>query len=155
MDHQSTAPLVGALYLKRKRFQKSFFTMEKALTEDFKEFKKNETQPEAIVIGDLDKRFSYKPLNEAFRFLMNGAALVAFSEESVLEQEGHVRASQEVNMDVVLHKEGRYARTSLRNIPLILFPLQQLTNSGKFFQHTSQDFGIVFFYHLFFDFLTP
>lgn len=52
------------------------FYMTENLIEDYNEFEVSTDSPEAIVIGDYDK-WNYQLMNEAFRFVMNGAEIVA------------------------------------------------------------------------------
>jgi phospholysine phosphohistidine inorganic pyrophosphate phosphatase len=79
LERIATALLAGAEHLKAEGFTRiAPLVPEKAL-EDLSGFEITAVRPQAVIVGDLDDQWSYQILNTAFRQLMDGAELIAFS----------------------------------------------------------------------------
>lgn len=77
MDHLLTAPHAAALWLHEQNASSISLFLRGDTYREFKEFKKNNQNPDYIVIGDLGDDLTYSRLNEAFRMIMAGAKMVA------------------------------------------------------------------------------
>ena len=74
-----TALRAGAEHLKREGFTRVAPLVPELALEDLADFEIVSEQPHAVVVGDLDDQWNYTVLNTAFRQIMDGAELVAFS----------------------------------------------------------------------------
>ena len=75
----ATALLAGAAHLAAEGFRRVAPLVPQAALEDLDGFEIVREKPEAVVVGDLDDRWTFEILNTAFNQLMNGAELVALS----------------------------------------------------------------------------
>ena len=78
-DRILTALRAGAEHLKKEGFSRVAPLVPELALEDLEDLEIVTERPHAVVVGDLDDRWSYTILNTAFRQLMDGAELVAFS----------------------------------------------------------------------------
>jgi len=86
-DEILSAAYVTSLYLQSKNYNRCYGVISDAVKEDFAEVNiidgKNETSAssaeniDAVVIGDIDRGWTYNIINRLFNFVMNGADLVA------------------------------------------------------------------------------
>ena len=61
------------------------------LSEDFKEFKIDKNKSEAIIIGDLYKKFNWEKLNEAFQIMSeNDALIIALHKNKYCKRENKI-----------------------------------------------------------------
>ncbi len=74
-----TALRAGAEHLKREGFTRVAPLVPPLALEDLEDLEIVTEKPQAVVVGDLDDRWNYAILNTAFRQIMDGAELVAFS----------------------------------------------------------------------------
>ncbi|HUU45451.1 MAG TPA: TIGR01458 family HAD-type hydrolase [Acidobacteriota bacterium] len=72
-----SAPFAAVLHLRQLGKPRCRLVVSDAIRETFAEFPESSDRPEAIVIGDIGSRWNYDLLNELFRQIMDGAALVA------------------------------------------------------------------------------
>jgi HAD superfamily hydrolase (TIGR01458 family) len=74
-----TAPMAGALWLRREGLRRVLLLLPESSHEDFAGFAlvDADAEPEAVVVGDLGPGFTFERLNSAFRALRAGARLVA------------------------------------------------------------------------------
>jgi len=73
-------PSVAVLNFFSKHPSKScYFLVSSQLDEVFADLNKDETQPDYVVIGDCSDKVSYKELNRAFRYIKQGAEILALS----------------------------------------------------------------------------
>jgi HAD superfamily hydrolase (TIGR01458 family) len=77
LDEVFTAPLAAAAWLRGRRLDRVALCLPPATHEDFAGFTLTETRPQAVVVGDLGAAWTFERLNRAFRWLLDGAALVA------------------------------------------------------------------------------
>lgn len=75
----ATALLAGAAHLAAEGFRRVAPLVPQAALEDLAQFEIVREKPDAVVVGDLDDRWTFEILNTAFNQLMNGAELVALS----------------------------------------------------------------------------
>lgn len=78
-SHISTALRAGAEHLKAEGIRRVAALVPETALEDLAEFEIVSEKPEAVVVGDLDDRWTFAILNTAFRQLMDGAELIALS----------------------------------------------------------------------------
>lgn len=76
-----TALRAGAEHLAAEGFRRVSALVPEAALEDLAAFEITEDAPEAVVVGDLDDRWTFDILNRAFNHLMHGAELVALSRD--------------------------------------------------------------------------
>ena len=72
-----TAPLAAASWLRARGIRRVTLCVPPSSHEDFHGLDLDHARPEAVVVGDLGKGWSFERLDAAFRALMDGAALVA------------------------------------------------------------------------------
>lgn len=72
-----TSPRAADMYLRRRNLSTCFMIMKDSLREEFTAVKHNNIDPQAVVIGDIEKDWNYDILNRAFLHLMNGAELIS------------------------------------------------------------------------------
>jgi HAD superfamily hydrolase (TIGR01458 family) len=77
----STALRAGAAHLAAEGFRRISALVPEAALEDLAEFEITEREPQAVVVGDLDDRWDFTILNDAFQHLMHGAELIALSRD--------------------------------------------------------------------------
>lgn len=82
-----TALLAGAAYLRALDIRRIAPLVPERALEDLAGFEFDQSGPEAVVVGDLDDRWTYDILNTAFRQLMNGADLIALSRDRYWQQQ--------------------------------------------------------------------
>jgi HAD superfamily hydrolase (TIGR01458 family) len=89
-----SAPYGAVLYLRQMGRPSCYLMMREEVQVDFAEFRKSRTAPDVLVVGDLDDRWSYELLNEAFGLVMNGAHLIA------LHKNRYWQTAQGLRLDV-------------------------------------------------------
>lgn len=72
-----TAPVAAARWLRDAGMRRVALCLPEAAHEDFEGLEPDDERPEAVVVGDLGAAWTYELLTRAFRWLMDGAALVA------------------------------------------------------------------------------
>ncbi len=72
-----TTPVAAAAWLDMRGVRRIAACLPEATLEDFAGFTIDEERPEAVVVGDLGRAWSFDRLNHAFRWLLAGAELVA------------------------------------------------------------------------------
>ncbi|HSM37313.1 MAG TPA: TIGR01458 family HAD-type hydrolase [Longimicrobiales bacterium] len=79
VDRVLTAPMAAALWLARENITRAHLLLPESTREDFEGIAAvgADEAPEAVVVGDLGRAFTFERLNEAFRALRGGARLVA------------------------------------------------------------------------------
>lgn len=86
-DKIFSAPYAANLFLKKQNAEKIYLFVKGTTSMDFKEFKISETNPEYIIIGDLEEDFTYDRLNKAFRMVMAGAKMIALQKNRFWESD--------------------------------------------------------------------
>jgi len=89
-----TATTVARDWLKEEQIRRCYVLLEEDLLEDLDGIEAVTEDPEAVVLGDLGEQFTYDVLNQAFRFLMEGARFVT------LAQNRYFKGRDGLNMDV-------------------------------------------------------
>lgn len=77
LDELVTAPLAAAAWLRRHHVRRVALCLPEAAHEDFAAFTLDDRAPDAVVVGDLGEAWTYPRLNQTFRWLLDGATLVA------------------------------------------------------------------------------
>jgi len=72
-----TAPVAAARWLAEQGIRRVRLLLPESTEEDFADFKLTAHEPEAVVVGDIGRAFTFDVLNESFRCLRSGARLVA------------------------------------------------------------------------------
>jgi len=80
-DEICTALRAGAEHLAAEGFTRVSALVPQAALEDLAAFEITEQDPQAVVVGDLDDRWTFAILNRAFGHLMRGAELIALSRD--------------------------------------------------------------------------
>ena len=86
-ERMCTALRAGAEHLKAEGFRRIAPLVPELALEDLAEFEIVSAKPEAVIVGDLDDRWNFEILNNAFRQLMDGAELIAFSADRYWQKE--------------------------------------------------------------------
>ena len=83
--------LLQKIFFLKKNISKIFLLTNPQLSEDFKEFKIDKNKSEAIIIGDLYKKFNWKKLNEAFQIMSeNNALIIALHKNKYCKRENKI-----------------------------------------------------------------
>ncbi len=77
VDEIVSAPVAAATWLRAAGIRRVALCLPDVTFEDFAEFERTTERPEAVVVGDLGSAWTFERLNGAFRWLLDGAALVA------------------------------------------------------------------------------
>jgi len=77
----STALRAGAVHLQARGLTRIAPYVPEPALEDLADFTVDHERPEAVVIGDLERGWTFDALNRAFRQLMGGAELIALSRD--------------------------------------------------------------------------
>ncbi|MDH3496875.1 MAG: TIGR01458 family HAD-type hydrolase [Gemmatimonadota bacterium] len=72
-----SAPVAAATWLRAAGVRRIALCVPDVTFEDFAEFERTAERPEAVIVGDLGSAWTFERLNRAFRWLLDGAALVA------------------------------------------------------------------------------
>jgi len=72
-----SAPAAAAEWLRGQGIRRIHLLLATATHEEFADFVLDDRSPEAVVVGDLGEDWTFQILNQAFRCLMEGAALLA------------------------------------------------------------------------------
>jgi len=78
-EHVFSAPVIAREYCLQNGFTRCFPLLKHSLREDLQGIEFVETDPHAVLIGDLGDDLTYAALNHAFRFLLDGAAFVTMA----------------------------------------------------------------------------
>jgi HAD superfamily hydrolase (TIGR01458 family) len=87
-------PVAARAWLRQAGVRKIHLAAPPPLAEEFDEFELVDRAPDAVILGDLHKDFTWDRLNGLFRFLMDGARLVA------LHRNRYCRRDGEIGLDV-------------------------------------------------------
>jgi HAD superfamily hydrolase (TIGR01458 family) len=77
LEELITAPVAAASWLRAHGIRRVGLCVPAATVVDFADFEHDDVRPEAVVVGDLGREWTFDRLNSAFRWLMEGARLVA------------------------------------------------------------------------------
>jgi HAD superfamily hydrolase (TIGR01458 family) len=72
-----TAPVAAARWLRQEGLTRVQLLVPAATRADFADFDISDAEPDAVLVGDLGREFTFERLNAAFRSLRGGARLVA------------------------------------------------------------------------------
>ncbi|MBO9999058.1 MAG: TIGR01458 family HAD-type hydrolase [Cyanobacteria bacterium SID2] len=72
-----SAPYAAVLHLRQMDDPKCYLLLSDDAQQDFREFRQSDTEPDAIVIGDIGDRWDYNLMNDVFGKIVRGAELVA------------------------------------------------------------------------------
>lgn len=110
--HQSeiiTAPVAAQMLLKDKDFSKIYPVVSPSILPEFENFTINENEPQAVIIGDVGKRWDYDLLNQIFKCVMNGAELIALHKGKFWKSEGALQLDIGVFVAGLEYATGRAA----------------------------------------------
>ncbi len=82
-----TAPIAAVAWLKSAGIRRVALLLNTNTFEDFQDFETDEKAPEAVVVGDLGEEWTFARLNQAFRWLMTGAEMVAIQKNRFWKKE--------------------------------------------------------------------
>ena len=83
------SPSIAAnMYLKEKNIKKIYLLSNKLLREDFADFKVDEKNAKAVILGDIYKEFNWEKLNKAFQIIIeNNAIIIALHKNKYCRRE--------------------------------------------------------------------
>lgn len=87
LEEVLTAPVAAAEWLAVRGIRRLALCLPDATREDFAGFTIDEHRPEAVVVGDLGHEWTFDRLNQAFRWLLEGAVLVALQKSRYWQAE--------------------------------------------------------------------
>lgn len=68
-----------------------------------------ENNPEAIVIGDIGERWNYETMNEIFRYVINGAEIIAMHKNKYWQPEGELILDAGAFINAIEYASGKEA----------------------------------------------
>ncbi|HEX3531748.1 MAG TPA: TIGR01458 family HAD-type hydrolase [Thermoanaerobaculia bacterium] len=83
-----SAPAAAAEWLRGQGIGRIHLLIAAATHEEFADFTLDDRTPEAVVVGDLGAEWTFQILNQAFRCLMDGAALLAVQRNRYWQTDG-------------------------------------------------------------------
>jgi len=89
-DDLFTAPRAAVSWLRERDIERLCLFLPEACHEEFDTFTIDNESPQAILIGDLGEDWSYDILNKGFRYLIDGARLVAIQKNRFWKTEDGV-----------------------------------------------------------------
>lgn len=94
-NHIFTPPLAAIAYMKKSGRTDYYLLATGDVDRDFEEIKNNSpgTKPDWVIIGDAGDKITYDSMNTAFRFLMDGAELLALENDRYWMAEGGLSLS--------------------------------------------------------------
>ena len=77
IEHDIFSPAIAAnIFLRKKNISRISLFTNQSLQEDFKDFEFDDVKPEAIILGDLYKEFTWEKLNKAFQIIFETNPLI-------------------------------------------------------------------------------
>ena len=70
-------PTATCDYLRQRKPRSCYFLVSEAVRDEFREFSTSMTAPDAVVIGDIGRAWTYDVVNRIFQMIMAGAELIA------------------------------------------------------------------------------
>ena len=70
-------PSATCVYLRQRQPRSCYFLVSEAVRDEFREFPTSTTSPDAVVIGDIGRAWTYDLVNRIFQMVMAGAELIA------------------------------------------------------------------------------
>ena len=95
-----TAPVAAKIILKKKDITTIYPVVNKQILPDFTEFTVDKNKPEAIIIGDIGTNWDFNSLNKLFKYMMEGAELIALHKSKFWKRKG------ELQLDIGMFVEG-------------------------------------------------
>lgn len=83
-----SAPRATASYLKTQGIKRCAFVINPSVMEDFSDFESVDDRPQAVVVGDIGRRWSYGLLDRIFQHLVSGATLIAMHRNKYWQKSG-------------------------------------------------------------------
>jgi len=90
-DEIVSTPSVALSYLHQQAYRSCYFLLNDAVKQEFQSLPNVDTNPDAVVIGDIGDAWNYALLNKVFRMLMSGAELVALHKNKFWQTEEGLR----------------------------------------------------------------
>ena len=88
VDECFNAPAAAAIWLAKRGISRVSLLLANASFEEFPDFAIDDEEPEAVVIGDLGRDWTFDLLDRSFRAVMAGAELVALQKNRYWKTEG-------------------------------------------------------------------
>ncbi|MDW3210628.1 MAG: TIGR01458 family HAD-type hydrolase [Reichenbachiella sp.] len=108
-DEIITAPLAAQILLKDKGCSRIYPVVNQNILSEFESFEIDKNKPEAVVIGDIGTTWSYELLNRIFKYLMNGAELIALHKGKFWKSEGTLQLDIGMFIDGLEYATGKMA----------------------------------------------
>lgn len=130
VDELFTAPAVAAAWLAREGLTRVALLVDPDTREDFAALEIVDREPEAVVVGDLGEAWDVATLNRGFRWLHDGARLVALQKNRYWQKEGALvldagpfvaalEFAADVQATVVGKPSGPFFRTAVASMDLV------------------------------------
>lgn len=87
-DEIFTPPLAASTWLREIGIRRVAICLPKHCFEEFADFEIDDERPEVVVVGDLGREWTFERVNQAFRWLLGGAELVALHRNRYWKTEG-------------------------------------------------------------------
>ena len=112
-----SAAYIGINYLRSIGSPPCHLLIHDNIYSDYSEFDVHNRKPEFVVIGDRGNKWNYDDLNKAFRYLMEGAGLIALHKgryfQTLQGLEIDIGGAQRTGMKGVLVRTGKFRKSNL------------------------------------------
>ncbi|MGY6277590.1 TIGR01458 family HAD-type hydrolase [Methylomonas sp. MgM2] len=86
-----STPSAALSYLRQQAYRSCYLLVDERIKQEFEDFPRDETQPDAVVIGDIGDAWNYDLLNKAFLMLKGGSQLIALHKNKFWQTEDGLR----------------------------------------------------------------
>lgn len=118
-DDVFTATLAGVIWLRENGYRRVAVLLPERALPEFAEFEVLEDEPEALIVGDLGKAWSFDVMNKAFRWLQGGAEFLALHRNKYWKTEGEVVLDAGAFVAALEYATGREAKLVGKPSPVL------------------------------------
>jgi HAD superfamily hydrolase (TIGR01458 family) len=118
-DDVLTATLAGVIWLRENGFQRVAALLPDQALAEFAEFDVVDEDPEALIVGDLGRGWSFEVMNRAFRWLLDGAEFLALHRNRYWKTEGKLALDAGAFVAAFEYASGRRAKLVGKPSPVL------------------------------------
>lgn len=118
-DDVLTATLAGVIWLRENGFRRVAVLLPERAIPEFEGFEVVEREPEALIVGDLGRGWTFDVMNKAFRWLTDGAEFLALHRNRYWKTGGDLVLDAGAFVAALEYATGREARLVGKPGPLL------------------------------------
>lgn len=119
VDDVFTATLAGVIWLRERGLKRVAVLLPGVALSEFAEFEVVDEEPDALVVGDLGRGWTFEVLNRAFRWLRSGAEFLALHRNPCWKTEGEWVLDAGAFVAALEYATGREATTLGKPSPVL------------------------------------